>query len=290
MRAKLEYQRIIPGKRVGRYICPKSTTLDDLCDICDTTEVEIQNARLTEASWNTAGFQLLHVPTKIQNFGHDEVSKVYYPEVEHLLKTELERAGSKVERVIAFDHTIRSSSASNLNTLGAKEAVAGPATRVHADYDELSAPRRLQQLANQPGYTGIQLMPADVDRVLSSRQRFALINVWRSIDPDHPVLQCPLALCDPGSVDEKDCISYEMVYPDRIGSRFALTNTNSSRHNWYYYPEMTMDECLMFTCYDRRPDGPRFVFHCAFDDGNSTDIPRQSIEVRTIIIFDEFIE
>ena len=60
---------------------------------------------------------------------------------------------------------IRSSSASNLNTLGAKEAVAGPATRVHADYDELSAPRRLQQLANQPGYTGIQLMPADVDRV-----------------------------------------------------------------------------------------------------------------------------
>ena len=64
MRAKLEYQRIIPGKRVGRYICPKSTTLDDLCDICDTTEVEIQNARLTETSWNTAGFQLLHMPTK----------------------------------------------------------------------------------------------------------------------------------------------------------------------------------------------------------------------------------
>lgn len=49
--------------------------------------------------------------------------------------------------------------------MGAKEAVAGPATRVHADYDELSAPRRLQQLANQPGYTGIQLMPADVDKV-----------------------------------------------------------------------------------------------------------------------------
>ena len=64
MRAKLEYQRIIPGKRVGRYICPKSTTLDDLCDISDATEVEIQNARLTEASWNTAGFQLLHIPTK----------------------------------------------------------------------------------------------------------------------------------------------------------------------------------------------------------------------------------
>ena len=65
---------------------------------------------------------------------------------------------------------IRSSSASNLNTLGAKEAVAGPATRVHADYDERSAPRRLQQLANQPGYTGIQLMPADVDRVAGKNE------------------------------------------------------------------------------------------------------------------------
>lgn len=49
-----------------------------------------------------------------------------------------------------------------------------------------------------------------------------------------------------------------MVYPDRIGSRFALTNTNSSRHNWYYYPEMTMDECLMFTCCSAAPS---FTMH-----------------------------
>ena len=39
-----------------------------------------------------------------------------------------------------------------------------------------------------------------------------------------------------------------MVYPDRIGSRFALPKKNSSAHKWFYYPEMKMEECLMFSC------------------------------------------
>ena len=40
----------------------------------------------------------------------------------------------------------------------------------------------------------------------------------------------------------------EMVYPDRIGSRFALPKSNASAHKWFYYPEMKMEECLMFSC------------------------------------------
>jgi len=287
--AKLEYQKVIPGKRIGRYIDESSQ--DDLWDIPEETEVEIRNARLLDGlSWTTAGFELLHAPSTMKNFrDDDEVQKVYYAEVEQLLKDTLEKAGSKVEQVMVFDHTIRSSTASNLNTLGAKASMAGPVTRVHVDYNEVSAPKRLQQLAERPGYTGVQLR-ADAEKVLGSGQRFAFINVWRSIDPDHPVLQCPLALCDPRSVDANDWISYEMVYPDRIGSRFALPKKNSSAHKWFYYPEMKMEECLMFSCFDSRQDGPRFVFHCAFDDQTaSSDIPRRSIEVRAIVIFNEYL-
>ena len=59
---------------------------------------------------------------------------------------------------------IRSSTASKLNTLGARASVAGPVTRVHVDYNEVSAPKRLQQLAERPGYTGVQL-PADAEKV-----------------------------------------------------------------------------------------------------------------------------
>ncbi|CAL1147260.1 unnamed protein product [Cladocopium goreaui] len=260
--AKLEYQKVIPGKRIGRYIDESSQ--DDLWDIPEETEVEIRNARLLDGlSWTTAGFELLHAPSTMKNFrDDDEVQKVYYAEVEQLLKDTLEKAGSKVEQVMVFDHTIRSSTASNLNTLGAKASMAGPVTRVHVDYNEVSAPKRLQQLAERPGYTGVQLR-ADAEKVLGSGQRFAFINVWCSI---------------------------EMVYPDRIGSRFALPKKNSSAHKWFYYPEMKMEECLMFSCFDSRQDGPRFVFHCAFDDQTaSSDIPRRSIEVRAIVIFNEYL-
>eukprot|EP00438_Fugacium_kawagutii_P033873 Skav201118 [mRNA] locus=scaffold185:441667:447862:+ [translate_table: standard] len=282
--AKLEYQKVIPGKRIGRYISSESTHGYELCDIPDETEVEIQNARLVdELCWKNAGFELLHGPTQILGC----FSVVYYAEAEQLIKEALEKSGSQVEKVMVFDHTtIRCSTSSQLNTLGAKSATAGPVTRVHVDYNEESAPKRLQQLVERPGYTGIQLRSEEVHRV-----PWAVRHVWqttiRSQDPDHPVLQRPLSLCDPRSIDEKDWISYEMIYPDRVGSRFALSNANAASHKWYYYPEMKMEECLLFTCcYDRRRDVPRFVFHCAFDSGSS-EIPRQSIEVRAITIFNE---
>ncbi|CAK9052196.1 unnamed protein product [Durusdinium trenchii] len=328
VRASLAYQKVIPGQRIGRYISPDPSFQDpgDLCDVREETEVEIQNARLaTEVlSWPTAGFELLQAPTRMQSFedesevrkaGRNEIPavpcnspwfpyrssrsapkfqtntgsrKVYYSEVQSLLSEVLEKAGAKVERVMVFDHTIRSSTASGLNTLGVRGKWAGPATFVHADYNERSAPQRLQQLAQTPGYTGVLLPAEDVQKVLSSGQRFAFINVWRSIDPLNPAFDYPLSLCDPRSVEEEDWMNYEMVYPDRVGSRLSLSNRAAASHKWYYYPEMRIDECLIFSCYDRRPDVPRFVFHSAFDDPSArTKIPRQSIEARTAVIFDE---
>ena len=55
----------------------------------------------------------------------------------------------------------------------------------------------------------------------------------------------------------------------------------------YYYPQMTKDECLVFKVYDKKADGPRFVFHTAFDDPRSPEdaIPRKSIEVRCLAVF-----
>ena len=51
---------------------------------------------------------------------------------------------------------------------------------------------------------------------------------------------------------------------------------------------MTMDECMVFKVYDKKEDGPRFVFHTAFDDPLTPENapPRRSIEVRTIAFFD----
>ena len=116
--------------------------------------------------------------------------------------------------------------------------------------------------------------------------RFAFINVWRSIDDEHPVLQSPLAVCDENSVPESDRFLYELRFPDRTGENYSLRHSDA--HRWYYYPRQTKDECLVFKVYDKKVDGPRFVFHTSFADPSSpTDAPpRKSIEIRAIAFYD----
>ena len=64
--------------------------------------------------------------------------------------------------------------------------------RVHCDYTEGGAPRRLQQLGEEGIFSklrGRTLTPAEAAALAAGR--FAFINVWRSIDEEHPVLQPP---------------------------------------------------------------------------------------------------
>ena len=111
--------------------------------------------------------------------------------------------------------------------------------RVHCDYTEGGAPRRLQQLGEEGIFSklrGRTLTPAEAAALAAGR--FAFINVWRSIDEEHPVLrpppytchgctffygctycvqvlQQPLAVCDERSVPEADRFLYELRFPDR---------------------------------------------------------------------------
>ena len=78
----------------------------------------------------------------------------------------------------------------------------------------------------------------------------------------------------------------ELIFPDRVGENYSLKH--SEGHRWYFYPEQTRDECLIFKVFDKKEDGPRFVFHTAFDDPSSpaSAPPRRSIEVRSVAFFD----
>ena len=87
-------------------------------------------------------------------------------------------------------------------------------------------------------------------------------------------------------VPETDRFLYELIFPDRVGQNYSLRH--SDRHRWHSFPRMTKDECLLFKVYDKKEDGPRFVFHTAFDDPDTpADAPpRRSIEVRGIAFYD----
>ena len=61
-------------------------------------------------------------------------------------------------------------------------------------------------------------------------------------------------------------------------------------HRWFYFPEMTRNEALVFTCYDSKTDGrARFSAHASFHDPNvPADAPaRESMEIRLLAFFDE---
>lgn len=76
----------------------------------------------------------------VEDFRNDEeLRSKYYPEIEELL-----RRATGGTQVFIFDHTVRKSSVSNLNTLGKSGAAAGPVNRVHCDYTAVSAPRRFE--------------------------------------------------------------------------------------------------------------------------------------------------
>jgi len=171
-----------------------------------------------------------------------------------------------------------------LNT--AKGGTAAPVPRVHCDYTADGAPRRLMQMGDAGIWSYMRkrvLTPADFEDLAS--RRFAFINVWRSI-ADDPVQRSPLAVCDTNSVPRDDFFLYELIFPHRVGENYSLKFNEA--HKWYYYPRMTKDECLIFKVYDKTEKGPRFVFHTAFDDPQTTPSspPRQSIEIRSVAFFD----
>ena len=198
----------------------------------------------------------------------------------------LVKKGTGCAKVVVFDHTLRVSSVTKLNSLGEKGQAAGAVARVHTDYTANSAPRRVLDLANKGSYTGTKMDPAEVEALM--QKRFTFINIWRSTKHERCVRK-PMTFCDTRSVSEEDFQYYKMKYPDRIGEIHSLYSDSADKHKWYYYPQMLREEAVIFKCYDKKEDGPRFCFHTAFDHPNTPEDAgdRVSLECRAIAFFDE---
>ena len=219
-------------------------------------------------SLDREGFLLVRHETAVDDLYDDEaIAGVYDRELRTLL-TEVTGA----DRAAVFDHTRRSDRAGGAAN---PDGPRGPASRVHVDYTVDSGPKRAADA----------LGAEEVDRVLSSGGRIVQVNVWRPIRG--PVLRTPIALADAGSVGPDELIATDQVFPDRVGEIYQLAYGPAQR--WYWAPRMERDEVLLIKGWDSLDDGrARFTPHGAFrlEDQDPDAPPRESIEVRTYLVFE----
>jgi hypothetical protein len=231
----------------------------------DPHRVTIHNGRphAGEFALEREGFHFVRHDTKVADFyDEDEVRRVYYPEMEALVKAE-----SGASRVVVFDHTLRTGD----DALREQRKIREVVPRVHNDYTEWSAPQRVRDL-----------LPDEAEALL--KRRFAIVQVWRPIRL--PVESFPLAMCDARTISTDDLVVSERRYQHRVGQTYAITfNPN---HKWFWFPRMRREEAIVFKVFDSLKDGrARWTAHTAFDDPTSPPNarPRESIEIRTLAFF-----
>ena len=226
--------------------------------------VAIHDARpiADKVSLDANGFALVQHGSAVRDFFDDEeVRRVYYPEIERILKQ-----ATGAYRVHIFDHTTRR------RVPGVEDRSGGPrqpVQRVHIDHTARSGPQRVRDL-----------LPDEADELLKGRVQ--VVNVWRPIRG--PLLDSPLAVCDATSVGFDQLVPSDLVYPHRVGETYSVTYDPA--HRWYYVPRMRTDEALLLKCSDTSTAVPaRFTPHSAFIDPTTpADAPpRESIEVRTLV-------
>lgn len=226
--------------------------------------ITIRNGRAIaeQLSLDRQGFILTNHDSAVSNFyDEDEVRRVYYPEMESLVKRLTGAA-----RVVAFDHNLRCRPKAKQGEKG----VRAPVKFAHNDYTVKSGPQRVRDL-----------LPEEADDLL--KRRFAVVNVWRPVRG--PVQDTPLAVCDAQSITQQDFITHDLKYQDRIGEVYSVRF--NPEHRWFYFPQMQKNEAMLLKCYDSDHSRTRFTAHSAFDDPTCPPdaAPRESIEVRTLVFF-----
>jgi hypothetical protein len=247
------------AEKPARYVIEPPPGVPRWNGIDDPREVMIEDARGRESEFtlDRNGFALIKAPTAVADFySEDEIKRVYYSEIEQLLR---ERLGAR--RVLVFDHNVRNAT---------RPGMAVPSRQVHNDHTVNSAPRRVRDHLGK-----------DAEELL--QHRFGIVNVWRPIRG--PVLDSPLALCDARSFTDDDLIASDLVYAHVRGETSRVEY--NPRHHWYYFSEMQTDEVLLIRVHDSANDGrARLSFHTSFENPLTPGAPpRESIEVRTLVFF-----
>ena len=266
--ATLNYLR--PGSKRNRlYVAPGGhlTTTEYA-----PTTVTITNGRphADDFGLDRSGFTLLRHTSAVDDFGDPaQLDGIYQAEASELVKRTL-----GADEVVALGWVIRR----------ARQALDGaqpPASDVHVDM--------------HPGRAHDRMTAASPRG--EPYQRAVMTSLWRAFSP--PPQDWPLALLDYRSVDDTEGEPNLLLFVDRLpdpdnvpdiedpdsrpaGSIFA----SAPHHRWWFFPDLTADEALLFKLHDSDHSVAWRTPHTAFEASYAAEAnPRESVELRTIAFF-----
>lgn len=281
-----------------------ASSLPELVDVPRVMRtVNIGDARTRSFCLARDGFQLIRRRSAVHDFVDTrEVLLQYVPEMRSVAADAVGVCGS---RVIVWDLCLRDSDlndelqqASDDEDAGARAALdqLAPVPLVHVDFHgPRDVYRRLRQRCDTSTDTLSSCMAADfgeltradVHRHVHAGARVVSLNVWRSTDRMQPIRRDPLAICHPKSVPESERLPFAIMCPDVTLVEAHVAAANARAHDWWHFPAMTADECLIFVSGDTHAKWPA-VPHTSFAHPATQpdDPPRKSIEARVFVLFE----
>ncbi|KAM7183024.1 hypothetical protein V8F33_013852 [Rhypophila sp. PSN 637] len=215
------------------------------------------------------GFGLIPCPSQMSysDFEHlDKVKSIYAKEVGDAVKSCL-----KARHVYVMDFSVRRRHPSYPISTGSDYEHTQPASIAHVDFTPDAAILLIKAVYGERS-----------EEVLS--RPWAIVNVWRPLR--NPVIDWPLAICDPHSMDwERDSMPGDVVYSNWLTENQLIIH--SPTQLWYYFPGQTPDQLLVFRGVDSRKGLNPACPHVAFANPLAQkDQPmRESIDSRVIVIF-----
>jgi hypothetical protein len=240
--------------------------------------VTITNARPITTHLDREGFVLVRHTSAVDDFHRVQqdagVEQICLDETAALLE-----ALTGASRVIA--QSVKKRYGESATELLAPLPNAKPARYPHADNTDPSATELVELMD--------RFLP-DLD--LQAFSRYALYNVWRPFSP--PPQDFPLAVCDGRTISPADEVVVVAVTEevDAQGQLSHIVHDTTGYlynpdHRWCYFPDMTIDEVIVFKSHDSDPTRTSRVPHSAFTDPTCPPgVPtRASVEVRALALF-----
>ncbi|HTV49721.1 MAG TPA: CmcJ/NvfI family oxidoreductase [Steroidobacteraceae bacterium] len=285
--AEIDY--LSPGSSINRRFVAPGAEFNT--GRYESHRVKIRNGRqaLGKLSLDSVGFTLCSHRSSVRDFfDAQEVGRTYPSEV-----LEVVRQLTGAQRVLPLGWMVRTSGDRELlsrQTRGYGSGGGGvqpPASDVHVDMCTDRAQRLAQRLYREhapraAGYT-----------------RFIATSLWRTFS--EPPQDWPLAVCDGTSLEPQEGVPNLMVIVDALpdpATMYAPLQAEadmpaasvfhfSARHRWWYFPNMTRDECILLKFHDSDHSRAWRAPHTAFRDASRPEAHiRRSIEFRTVAYFE----